>query len=259
MVLYMVDQLLRPGHAEHVVGLAPLKAALEAVMGPMSPQALASEIFGLYGGLVYFTPIVGGMVGDRWLGQRRTVMIGAVLMAAGHLLMSLEGRLPARPAAADRRQRLPEGQQSPPRWASSIRPTTPLRTRAYAVFNVGVNAGGLLGPLVCGAIGETLGWRYGFAAAGVMMVVALATYWAGRRWMPPDRRVDGRAPKEHLTARDWRTVAALLAMLVLGCSSRSRSTSSANTYLIWISGDVDRSVSASTSRSPGSWRSTPWR
>src|SRR5471030_1920391 len=57
LVLYMVNQLLLPGHAEHVAGLSPLRAVLESVAGPMSPQAFASQIFGLYAGFVYFTPL----------------------------------------------------------------------------------------------------------------------------------------------------------------------------------------------------------
>jgi POT family proton-dependent oligopeptide transporter len=68
LVLYMVQQLLLPGHVEHVVGIESLRGALEAVTGPMSIQALAGQIFGLYTGLVYLTPIFGGIIADRWLG-----------------------------------------------------------------------------------------------------------------------------------------------------------------------------------------------
>src|SRR5271167_4307594 len=73
VVLYMVNQLLLPGHAEHIVGFAQVRAALESVTGPLSPQALASQIFGLYTGFVYFTPLLGGMIADRWIGQRTAV------------------------------------------------------------------------------------------------------------------------------------------------------------------------------------------
>src|SRR3954463_11772524 len=70
LVLYMVNQLLLPGHVEHVAGLGAFRAALQAIAGPLSPQALASQIFGLYAGFVYFTPLLGGLLADRWLGQR---------------------------------------------------------------------------------------------------------------------------------------------------------------------------------------------
>ena len=71
--LYMVNRLLLPETAATVIGLASLRASIEAVTGPLSPQALASQIFGLYAGFVYFTPVFGGFVADRWTGQRNAV------------------------------------------------------------------------------------------------------------------------------------------------------------------------------------------
>ena len=70
LVLYMVGQLLLPGHVEHIAGFARFRAIVESVTGPLSPQALASQIFGLYVGLIYLTPIFGGLLGDRVLGRR---------------------------------------------------------------------------------------------------------------------------------------------------------------------------------------------
>ena len=67
VVLYMVDQLLLPGHVEHIAGFANFRAAIESVVGPLSPQALASQIYGLYAGFVYFTPVLGGLIADRWM------------------------------------------------------------------------------------------------------------------------------------------------------------------------------------------------
>src|SRR2546426_10871471 len=68
LVLYMSNQLFLPGHIEHVVGFAAFRAALERLFGPMSPVALASQVFGLYTGFVYFTPVFGGVIADRWIG-----------------------------------------------------------------------------------------------------------------------------------------------------------------------------------------------
>ncbi len=70
LALYMVKQLLLPGHAEHVIGLAALRHLFE-FRGPMSDQAFASLIYGWYGGLVYFTPILGGWIADRFIGTKR--------------------------------------------------------------------------------------------------------------------------------------------------------------------------------------------
>jgi len=80
LVLYMVNQVLLPGHVENIAGFEGFRAAIESVVGPLSPLALASQLFGLYTGFVYFTPVLGGMIADRWIGQRNTVVIGALPM-----------------------------------------------------------------------------------------------------------------------------------------------------------------------------------
>src|SRR5260221_4172978 len=84
LVLYMVDYLLKPEIAHEVLGLETLKRGLEAVSGPLRIQPLASQIYGLYTGLVYLTPILGGILADRWMGRTPTVILGATLMVAGH-------------------------------------------------------------------------------------------------------------------------------------------------------------------------------
>src|SRR5207253_1387652 len=83
LVYYMTKYLFLGGHVEQVWGYGGIKAALEAVFGPMSVQALSSQIYGLYTGFVYFTPLVGGIVADRYLGQRKTVVVGGIIMAIG--------------------------------------------------------------------------------------------------------------------------------------------------------------------------------
>src|SRR5207253_4180065 len=91
LVLYMVNRLLYPGHIERIAGFGPFRHLLESIYrGPLSAQALASAIFGLYTGLVYLTPIGGGLIADRVLGRTRTITIGALLMAAGHFLMAFD-------------------------------------------------------------------------------------------------------------------------------------------------------------------------
>ena len=90
LVLYMVKHLLVPGSIESVLGFGLVKAALEFLFGRLEAQPLASQIFGFYTGLAYCTPILGGLVADRWLGARRTVVVGGILMAIGHFLMAFE-------------------------------------------------------------------------------------------------------------------------------------------------------------------------
>src|SRR5512144_2448848 len=84
LALYMVNQLLLPGHVEHVLGFAAFRSALESVFGPLTRLALAAQIFGLYVGFVNLTPLLGAWLGDRVLGQRRTAILGLAMMTAGH-------------------------------------------------------------------------------------------------------------------------------------------------------------------------------
>src|SRR6266481_8861811 len=93
LVLYMVNQALLPGHLENIAGFAGFRSAIESLVGPQSPQALASRVFGLYSGFVYFTPVLGGLIADRWIGQRNAVVIGALLMSGGHIAMAFEQSL----------------------------------------------------------------------------------------------------------------------------------------------------------------------
>src|SRR5213596_708713 len=90
VVLYMVNQLLLPGHLEHIAGFTRFRAFSRSVVGPLSTQGLASQIFGLYSGFVYFTPLLGGMIADRWIGQRNAVVIGALSMSGGHIAMAFD-------------------------------------------------------------------------------------------------------------------------------------------------------------------------
>src|SRR5213595_1052647 len=90
LVLYMVKYLLLPEHAENVIGLGALRHLYESMFGPLGVQPFSSHIYGLYTGLVYLTPFFGGIIADRLLGQHRTIVIGASLMAVGHFMMAFE-------------------------------------------------------------------------------------------------------------------------------------------------------------------------
>ena len=88
LVLYMVKYLLLPGH-DDVIGLGALRGVLESAFGPLGVQPFASQIYGLYSGFVYLTPLFGGWLADLLVGQRRTVILGAALMAVGHFMRAL--------------------------------------------------------------------------------------------------------------------------------------------------------------------------
>ncbi|MGE5387698.1 MAG: peptide MFS transporter, partial [Hyphomicrobiales bacterium] len=186
LVLYMVDYLLRPERINGAVGLPELKRALEALSGPLGPQPLASQIYGLYTGLVYLTPLLGGLIADRWLGRTRTIALGAGMMVAGHFLMAYEPyflialSLIAFGCGAFKPNITTQVGELYPR-------DDPRRDRAYSIFYVGINIGAFFAPLVCGTLGEKIGWHYGFMSAGVGMAVGLGVYLYGRASLPPDR------------------------------------------------------------------------
>src|SRR5262247_1377564 len=90
LVLYMVKYLFVSPREGTVIGLASFQNTLELVFGPLAPQPLASQVYGFYTGLVYLTPILGGLLADRVLGQRWTVVIGARLMGIGRFMMACE-------------------------------------------------------------------------------------------------------------------------------------------------------------------------
>ena len=154
LVLYMVRYLFTPQSSTEVLGLASFKHGLEFVFGPLAPQPLASQIYGFYTGLVYLTPIFGGLLADRVLGQRRTVIAGATLMAIGHFMMAFEHLFggPLFSYSWERRFQANISTQ-----VGSLYPPGDRRgDRAFSILYVGINLGAFLAPLICGTLGKKL-------------------------------------------------------------------------------------------------------
>lgn len=149
----------------------------------------ASVIYGAYTALVYIAPVIGGYLADRYLGQRKAVLFGAVLLTVGHFLMAFEG----------------DGGQSAAEmnifWLAlafiivgsgflkanisvmvgQLYPRTDIRRDpAYTIFYVGINLGAAMGSLIAGYLGQTYGWAYGFGAAGVGMLLGLVVFVLGK-------------------------------------------------------------------------------
>jgi proton-dependent oligopeptide transporter, POT family len=185
LTLYLVKYLFLPDHADTVVGYHQLKAGYEFLFGPLDVQPFASHVYGLYTSLVYLTPIFGGLLADRVLGQRRTVLLGAGLMALGHFMMASEQMMLFALVVLI----LGNGAFKPnisTQIGLLYPPGDPRRDRAYSIFYVGINIGAFFSPLVCGTLAVTLGWHYGFAAAGIGMLIGLAIYIAASSRLPPD-------------------------------------------------------------------------
>jgi POT family proton-dependent oligopeptide transporter len=240
LVLYMVNYLLLPGRVEDVAGMAGLRHLLEIPFGRLDPQPLASQIYGLYTGLVYLTPVLGGFLADRVFGHRRMVVAGALLMAAGHFMMAFEPLLLFALLALI----LGNGAFKPNMSAQVgdlYAPGDPRRDRAYSIFYVGINLGAFLAPLVCGNLGEKVGWHYGFAAAGIGMLIGLAIYLYASPMLPPDRitPIGERTP---LTPDDRRILGALLVLFVPTSFFWATYEQQGNTIALWANTYTDRVV-----------------
>ena len=244
LVLYLTQSLLLPGHVEHIAGFATFRAGLESVFGPMSSLGVASQIVGLYTGFIYFTPVFGGHIADRWLGHRHAVMLGAVLMSAGHLAMEFDQSFLAALALLILGCGLLKGNISTQVGELYAETDKEGRTRAFTIFSMGINVGAVSGPLLCGLLAELYGWHAGFGLAGILMLTGLATYVAGYRLYPADqpRARAARAAVPPLTRRELRTVIALIIMAGLTIFQTVAYTQNGNINLVWIDKDVDLEV-----------------
>ncbi|KHK92290.1 peptide MFS transporter [Novosphingobium malaysiense] len=166
----------------------------------------SSLIYGAYTSLVYITPVLGGYLADRWLGQRKAVLFGGLVLALGHLFMAYEGLQNVTDPAV---------KQADPAinvfWFAlaliivgsgflkanisvivgqlySMRDNR--RDAAYTIFYMGVNTGAALGTILVGYLGETIGWSWGFGLAGIGMVLGLIIFVAGK----PALRGNGEPP-----------------------------------------------------------------
>ena len=165
-------------------------------------------IYGAYTSLVYITPVLGGYLADRYLGQRKAVLFGGVLLAVGHSLMAVEG----------------VGGQSDPTinvfWAALAfiivgsgflkanisvmvgqlyKLTDVRRDGAYTIFYMGINLGAAIGTILVGYLGQTIGWGYGFGLAGIGMLAGLVVFVLGKSAL----RGAGEAPQVLAKSKEW--------------------------------------------------------
>ena len=199
-------------------------------------QEHSSLIYGAYTSFAYFTPIVGGAIADRYLGKKRAVIIGATTMAAGHFMMAFEPLFYFALAtiALGNGLFLPS---LPSQINDLYGPDDPRRGWAYNVYYVGVNVGGFLAPLVCGTLGEAFGWHYGFGAAGVGMLVGLAIYLSGQRYLPVSNTPASIVEPEILGQRGGSRRDTFMLLLAVGLAVtvfRGAYEQVGNTVALWI-------------------------
>ena len=137
----------------------------------------AYRVYGAYAGLVYMTPFIGGMIADRLIGARRAVVLGGVLMSLGHLVMTFESSMTFYMALA---LLIVGNGFFKPNISTMVGDLygeqDPRRDSGFTLFYMGINLGAALAPLLCGYVGETYGWHYGFGLATVGMMIGLAVF-----------------------------------------------------------------------------------
>lgn len=144
-------------------------------------KTIAYGIYAAYAALVYATPFIGGLLADRYMGHKRAVMWGAILMAVGHFVMAIENEFFLYIALSF--IILGNGFFKPNMSTlvgSLYGKRDKRRDAGFTIFYMGVNLGAFFSPIVCGAIGEIYGWHYGFGIAGIGMLAGLFVFHSGR-------------------------------------------------------------------------------
>jgi len=250
LILYMVEQLLLPGHVENIVGFKGLRTVIEAVTGPLSAQALGSQIFGLYVGFVYLMPVFGGLLGDRLLGRRRAVALGALLMTAGHFCMAFEAPFLAALLLLITGAGLLRGNlasQVGDLYSADDR----RRESAFQIYYTALNSGAFIAPLITGVLAQSYGWHFGFGFAGCGMLIGLLIYSLGGRDLPPDALRGASVVRRKLDPRERRVVLVMVLMLPVLTLFWIAQTQIWNTYNLWARDHVNLAI--------GGWRMpVPW-
>jgi POT family proton-dependent oligopeptide transporter len=249
LVLYMTTYLFTHASVD-ILGFTEVAYALREPGTTIRIDALSSKIYGLYTGLAYFTPFFGGLLADRLLGRRNSILLGGSLMVIGHFLMASErlffialfvlvlGNGAFKPnISAQVGQLYPEGD--------------PRRDGAFTLFYMGINLGAFIAPLICGTLGQQVGWHYGFAAAGVGMTLGLVLYSVAGKYLPEDvygaRRIAARkedaAQKEEAARDDDRVRAlSLVGVSLLSTFFWAAYEQQGNTLQLWADRRTDLNV-----------------
>ena len=249
LVLYLVKYLLLPGNVENVAFFDSFRQ----LFGDIDGQPLASAIVGTYFACVYLTPIIGGFIADRVLGKRRTILLGAITMATGHFLMAFEASFLFALLCLILGSGMFKGNIAS-QVGSLYKAEDLRRADAFQIFYLGINAGVIAAPLIVGTLGERYGWHWGFGAAGVGMLIALAIYLAGQKHLPkehfdvPARAARAERPK--LTRKDWLATLALMLIPVVAIAIVPNNQIF-NAYLVW--GDRQFDLVFFGTRLPTTW------
>jgi POT family proton-dependent oligopeptide transporter len=249
LVLYLAKYLLLSPHFEGVLGYQAVKHIFEVVFNggrTLEVQPFSSLIYGTYTAFVYLTPFFGGLIADRVIGQRVSVIVGGVTMAIAEftlmspnlffvgLLLLILGNGFFKPNISTQVGNLYK--------AGDAR-----IDRAYSIFYVGINVGATAAPLVCGYFANDPAWGYkwGFCAAGIGMVIGQIIYVLALRSLPKDRVERARAGGEKrvpLTSNDWRAIVAIILLCIPTTLFWATYEQQGNTMNLWADSFTNRSL-----------------
>ncbi len=243
LTLYMTQRLLLPGHVEHVLGFGLYRSLLEHGGRAMSALEIASQTYGLATGLVYILPMFGGIIADRWLGRRRTLTIGLVVLLASFALLATEaGFLIAigLMIVGVGLVKLTLISQIGDLYA----PKDTRRTQAFAYYLIAANIGSLVTPLVSGTLAERVGYRYGLATLAVSIGLGLVVYLAGRRVIPADKPQPKAVAETDAPRPRWgaRVVIALMILLVAEMLTFATYNQAFNIFPVWAKAHVNLNI-----------------
>jgi POT family proton-dependent oligopeptide transporter len=279
LMYYMTKHIFLADWQDKVLGHKAVMGAITSVFGELSVQQQASQVYGLYTAFVYLTPLAGGMIADRFIGQRKSVFVGGIIMATAQfvlmserlfypgLLMLIIGNGFFKPNISTQVGNLyPAGDDR--------------RDRAFMIFYVGINLGAFFSPLVCGTLGEKVGWSWGFGSAGVGMIVGLGVYALGQRILAPDNVMKRASAMKEVTKAagegyrtgptkdlahddekpapftkdEWGKIIALCVLCALNVVFWGVYEQQGNTLALWADGNTDRHLFSATGwEVPASW------
>jgi len=229
LTLYMVNYLLIPGRLENVVGLEWLRVNH---YDGLSGQPLSSAIFGDYTSLVYLTPIIGGIIADRFIGRRAALIAGGITMSIGHFLMAFEHMFVFALLALIVGVGLFKGNIAS-QVGALYKESDLRRAMAFQIFYIAINVSVIIAPLVSGTLGEKVGWHWGFGCAGVVMVGGLLLFLAGQRYLPDNAPPAKGQPREKMGPGDWPRVIALMLLVPAMAIGLLTNQQIFNAYLVW--------------------------
>jgi len=183
-----------------------MRALLTLYMVNVIFEALASRdfaaaaVYASYGSLVYASTVIGGRVSDKILGMRNSIFLGGILMAVGHFVLAIENNMAFFLALA--LIVVGNGFFKPniSTFVGSLYEDGDTRKDSgFVIFYMGINIGGFVAPLLCGWLGKTYGWHYGFGLAGIGMLLGLIFFWSGikknvfgEKGLPPVKGILGK-------------------------------------------------------------------